>query len=246
MPREKSTGSKDTDALASLSDLYLIYAIAFDYPDRTLADALAGGAFADDLIDCLVSLGFSPENAQEVKAGMEAFSQSLSAAELHDALKKEHSRLYSNMARPVVWIYETMREREGEKQLSQLFVSPACLHVENSMKSAGVSLEPCNKQPADYLPNELRFMSYLCAQMSQAAGNEDETPLDGCAWSEQGDRFFREHVSKWVGTFMRQTEERTKLAFYAIMAKCFLRLAVLAAVPSAVRVSCTGLNGNDV
>lgn len=114
------------------------------------------------------------------------------AERLLAALKHEYSHLFAHPKHPTVWRYETMFKEEAgaSKEPPSLFISPTCLHVESLMKRAGVSVGADNKQPADFVANELHFASYLftqCAMDAAASGGSEAQGLNACDGEAAGE-----------------------------------------------------------
>ncbi|MBR2790008.1 MAG: molecular chaperone TorD family protein [Eggerthellaceae bacterium] len=192
------------ETLFAAADLFQIGAMALDYPTEPVAEGFANGTLMTDVQACLAEMGV---DGDIVAAG----SESPDPKTIWEALKVEHSRLFANVRNPVIWIYETVFCRpEGEEDSAMLFVSPDCLHVEESMKRAGVELAADNRQPADYLPTELQFLSYLCNAEAEGKLEVVSTgALDG---------FMAMHLDRWLPAFMDALQRETVMDEYRQLA----------------------------
>ena len=202
--------------LYAAADLFQIGGMALDFPTPSVAEGFADGTLMADVRSCLEEMGAecaaagSGEEAGAIGEGGE--TGAVSADALLEALKEEHSRLFANMRHPIIWIYETTFCLPPEEAAgAMLFVSADCIHVAESMKRAGVELAKGNRQPEDYFPTELQFLSYLCN--AQAEGKPEVVQAGALV------EFVTMHLSRWVLAFldalMRETtmEEYRQLAY---------------------------------
>ena len=154
--------SNSAETCLAAADLCELLAVAFEPPTPELAQGLVDGSFASDVLACLEELSIPADQVAEIAPALMAV-EGEDAETLYATMKQEYSHLFAHPKHPQVWRYETMfKEATGQsKEPPSLFISPTCLHVEQLMKKAGVSVGADNKQPADFVANELHFASYL-------------------------------------------------------------------------------------
>lgn len=175
------TYSNSAETCLAAADLCELLAVAFEPPTPELAQGLTNGGFTTDVLACLEELGVSATQVAEIAPALMA-AEGEDAETLYATMKQEYSHLFAHPKHPLVWRYETMfKEAAGQsKEPPSLFISPTCLHVEQLMKKAGVSLGADNKQPADFVANELHFASYLltrCASEAVACEGEKDAEV---------------------------------------------------------------------
>lgn len=204
------------ERLLAAADFFQIAGMAFEYPTEELAAGLCVGALREDLSSCLTEMGCADDDQASSLAALGEAVSNQGPEEVLVRMRREHSRLFANPSRPLVWMYETMfcYEDDGSGKRPDLFVSPACLHVEQLMRQAGVRLSAGNRQPADYYPTELQFLSYLC----NAAAHE---PLAGDGEGLARERlagFKRSHLDRWAIGFAELVSRETRLCEYRMIA----------------------------
>lgn len=186
------TYSDSAETCLAAADLCELLAVAFEPPTPELAQGLTDGSFASDVLACLEELGAPSAKVSGIAAALIALEGEDPEA-LYALMKQEYSHLFAHPKHPQVWRYETMfKESAGQsKEPPSLFISPTCLHVEQLMKKAGVSVGVDNKQPEDFVANELHFASYLltrCASegAAEAVAAEGEKPAPAPTEGEKG------------------------------------------------------------
>ena len=195
--------------LYAAADLFQIGGMALDFPTLSVAEGFADGTLMADVRSCLEEMG---AECAAVGSGEEAGAGSEGGADaLLEALKEEHSRLFANMRNPIIWIYETTFCLPREDAAgAMLFVSNDCIHVAESMKRAGVELAEGNRQPEDYFPTELQFLSYLCN--AQAEGKPEVVNNDALAG------FVTMHLNRWMLPFLDEVQKETSMGEYRQLA----------------------------
>lgn len=237
------TYSQTAETCLAAADLCELLAVVFEPPTQELAQGLADGSFASDVLACLEELGAPTDRVAEIAPVLIATEGEASEV-LYTLMKQEYSHLFAHPKHPQVWRYETMfKEAAGQsKEPPSLFISPTCLHVEQLMKKAGVSVSADNKQPADFVANELHFASYLftqCASEEAAAEGEKNTPVStlgtACAASPKPVNkqkatkgyavltdFYEQHLALWLAAFLVQVAEKSTLGVYRAAAQAGL------------------------
>lgn len=222
----------NAEKLLCAADLFQIAGMAFEYPSEELAEGVSDGSLADDAFSCLVGMGCRQDEAKSLCEPLKALAENAGSHKVLVNMRTEHSRLFANTSRPVVWIYETMYCLRPEEMSDKpaLFVSPTCLHVENTMRRAGVKVSETNKQPSDYLPTELFFLSYLCnlaahevmavgvdERVAVEDGSDVNVAIDEKAYEQLSD-FKHRHIDRWAVRFMEDVASKTKLEEYRLLA----------------------------
>lgn len=225
------------------ADMCELLAVAFEPPTEELAQGLSDGTFSADLAACLNEMGVPADKVAEVGSAL-ASEEGENPEALYTAMKQEYSHLFAHPKRPLVWRYETMfKEEAGQsKEPPSLFISPTCLHVEQLMKRAGVSVATANKQPADFVANELHFASYLLTRCAMEATEEGGVSQDAEPESTQAEAslsaltrepnqteayevyvdLYEHHLALWLAGFMKQVAEKTELGVYRAIAQAGL------------------------
>lgn len=202
--------------LLAAADFFQIAGIAFEFPCEAFAEGLSESTLVEDARSCLLEMGAAEISVEPSLIRLQEACVGASAIDILSRLRKEHSRLFANTKQPVIWVYETMfcYVDDGRSEKPSLFVSPTCLHVEQAMREAGVAKASENKQPADYLPTELQFLSYLCnAAAHELSGGGDST----CARDRLGE-FKCMHADRWIAPIMERIGAEAQLSEYRELA----------------------------
>lgn len=144
--------------MISLADACQLLAIALRYPDEALAEGLADGSYAADLIACMRELGLDAAAAQAEKALCGANGEGLLPA-----MRTEYTGLFLVPKKEKVFIYESrfLYPKDANPKDYSMFVSPCALHAEQCYKDAGVRVRKDLHEPSDHAATEMEFMSHL-------------------------------------------------------------------------------------
>lgn len=205
-----------TRRMFAAADLFQIIGIAYEFPKEDFARGVGEGSVVSDALSCLSEMGCPDVSALFDSKGLERAASRNSIGDVLLRMRREHSRLFANPARPVVWIYETMFcfEGDGGGKRPDAFVSPECLHLEQMMRESGVEVSEANKQPVDYFPTQMQFLSYLCNATAH------ELLLGGDAGKNliYLREFKRKHLDRWVPDFLDRVAAETRLEEYRVLA----------------------------
>jgi TorA maturation chaperone TorD len=95
--------------------------------------------------------------------------------------------------------------RETGETIKGLLMGESTLAVRAFYLEAG--LWPEEDLP-DHISNELRFLAHLCEKEAEAPASEAR------ALAETRERFWREHLSKWIVELRQKVGERDRLGYY--------------------------------
>ena len=199
------------ESMISLADAYQLLAIAFRYPDETIAQGVEDGSFAADLCACLDELGLG-EAAAGVKAAFDASQQE----NLLHAMRAEYTGLFLVPKKEKVFIYESrfLYPKDADLKQYSMFVSPCALHAEQCYKQAGVRVRKDLSEPSDHAATELEFVSFLCRSAAQAAASGE----DAGVWLERAKAFHATHIARWFDAFCAQIEAASDVNAYKAIA----------------------------
>lgn len=209
------------EALTALADAYALLAAMFQYPDKLIAENLAGGAMVEDAASIAEELGLPQEQLALIKGAQEQIAAQLSSAEEPlRALRIEYTNLFNHPEKPQIHIYEGLfiddeRVAAGKKSFGSLmFISQAALDAERCYKAAGLRRSSEINIPADCITTELEFLSFLHTEKARALMEEDAAAAD--SWQEKIDEFNRIHTRKWHHLFFKRCVERSEGVYGAL------------------------------
>ena len=209
---------EDLKQAVGLADACELLSYAFAYPDERLAQALVDGTLADDAQACLSDAGVAAGGAN---AGAERLRvwQGASVEETLSVMRKTYSRLdLAPGGHTPIFPYERafLHVERGLPGIPALFRTAVTLDVERHMREAGVAAKNGRKEPCDGVFEEFEFLSYLHAKRAEALHCNDGERA--AAWARRIGAFEEEHVSMWLPTFMRRTQELAEGTPYAAFA----------------------------
>lgn len=103
------------------------------------------------------------------------------------------------------------REEDG------LLMGPSHRQVLSFYKKAGFSLSPESGELADYIGNELEFLSRLCDEEVQACSKGDEELARRCRAVQL--EFLEQHLGKWVQSLAERTRRKAITGLYKGIAR---------------------------
>lgn len=209
---------EDLKQAVGLADACELLSYAFAYPDERLAQALVDGTLADDARACLSDAGVAANGASAAAERLRVW-QGASVEETLSVMRKTYSRLYlAPGGHTPIFPYESafLHVERGLPGIPALFRTAVTLDVERHMREAGVAAKNGRKEPCDSVFEEFEFLSYLHAKRAEALHcNDGERAV---AWAQRIGAFEEEHVSMWLPTFMRRTQELAEGTPYAAFA----------------------------
>ena len=209
---------EDLKQAVGLADACELLSYAFAYPDERLAQALVDGALADDARACLSDAGVAANGANAAAERLRAW-QGASVEETLSVMRKTYSRLYlAPGGHTPIFPYESafLHVERGLPGIPALFRTAVTLDVERHMREAGVAAKNGRKEPCDSVFEEFEFLSYLHAKRAEALHCNDGERA--AAWAQRIGAFEEEHISMWLPTFMRRTQELAEGTPYAAFA----------------------------
>ncbi|MCB7036752.1 TorD/DmsD family molecular chaperone [Eggerthella sinensis] len=209
---------EDLKQAVGLADACELLSYAFAYPDERLAQGLVDGALADDARACLSDAGVAANGASAAAERLRVW-QGASVEETLSVMRKTYSRLYlAPGGHTPIFPYESafLHVERGLPGIPALFRTSVTLDVERHMREAGVAAKNGRKEPCDSVFEEFEFLSYLHAKRAEALHCNDGERA--AAWARRIGAFEEEHVSMWLPTFMRRTQELAEGTPYAAFA----------------------------
>lgn len=209
---------EDLKQAVGLADACELLSYALAYPDERLAQALVDGTLADDARACLSDAGVAANGASAAAERLRVW-RSASVEETLSVMRKTYSRLYlAPGGHTPIFPYESafLHVERGLPGIPALFRTAVTLDVERHMREAGVAAKNGRKEPCDSVFEEFEFLSYLHAKRAEALHCNDGERA--AAWARRIGAFEEEHVSMWLPTFMRRTQELAEGTPYAAFA----------------------------
>jgi DMSO reductase family type II enzyme chaperone len=131
-------------------------------------------------------------------------------------LESSYRALFGHTARGIVTPYETEYGNEA------LFQQPQELaDLLGFYRAFGLSVRPQHHERADHISLECEFMSFLALKEAYALEHRDPAMLQDTLKAER--LFLRDHLGRFLATFVRQVEHEHPAGFYAKLADLCLR-----------------------
>lgn len=199
----------DQDGIRKNLTLYTLLALAFNYPDRELVDALVDGAFTDRARTALGAAVRGPLEAemQEVERKYRGFTGDRAGLLLE--LEQEYARLFFAPKPRLVYLFESVYD---EWRLYQ----ESTFDVARLYRQAGLKPDDEFRLPPDHIALEFEFMAYLAFNEMEARKEGMEENGDYAA--RLGEKMLREHLSPFAANVARLMAEHAGLAFYRLVA----------------------------
>jgi len=198
------------DELAQRGLALALLARGFKYPDRAFREALARGAYQDELLEALDVVKGGDAWAEALSQLQKALRQATAGPA---ALEGEHTYLFArNVATsPYASSYDGDRIR-GISELASFYAAFGFRVAEGS-------------ELPDHVGAELEFLGVLHAKESYAREQ---------GWAEQAEiclearkKFVSEHLNGWLPAFAQRLREQARHPFYPALATAASRLVEL-------------------
>ena len=202
----------------AIADLYSLVAFLMQMPTAESVARLQEASPADDLRAIAGELGAEGSRVEALCARLDALHAQLAADEnaLH-GVRVEHTRVFTQPHRPVVWPYEGVfmddeRVLAGmESTEARVFINPAAGDAERTYRAAGFKVEGV-REPADYIVTELEFLAKLHVQAAKAMLEGDAEMAAGM--EEKLADFKARHANVWIPRFFMRVGEKCNHEFY--------------------------------
>lgn len=235
---EEQTLNPEVVRHTATADLYALVAYLLQMPTAETVANLQAVSMADDLRAICAELGVCAGRAQELCVSLDALQAALAADNSAlGTVRVEHTRLFTQPRRPVLWPYEGLFVDDElvlagqESSEARMFVNPAASRAERAYNAASFAIE-AHKEPADYVVTELEFASRLHAGIAAAVLEGDEARATDLAGKL--DAFREERLNAWIPRFfVRLAEAATGHVYPAAAAVGALLVEVEALVDKA-------------
>lgn len=202
----------------ALADLYSLVAYLMQTPTAESIADLQGASPAGDVREIASELGLEAAPVEALCARLDALHGALAGdAEALSWVRIEHTRVFTQPHRPVVWPYEGVF-LDDERVLAGLpstearvFINPAAGDAERAYRAAGFKVDGV-REPADYIVTELEFAAKLHTLIAKALLEGDAN--GAAAFAEKLDTFKAKHLDAWVPRFFLRVREACAHEYY--------------------------------
>ncbi len=203
-----SDPDRRTKEIAMKTVLYGSLAQAFNYPDESLAGALAEGLFMTEPPDLL------PAEEKEILKPLEAYGGADREALLLD-LERDYTRMFFASKPRIAYLFESVYN-EGRLYQESTFQIARLYH------ETGLKVNEAFKLPPDHIAVEFEFMAYL-------AFNEGEARAGGDREKEEYARAMQlkvlsEHLRSFALALGQRIADKADTDFYRAMGRLLVRL----------------------
>ncbi|RDB63962.1 molecular chaperone TorD [Gordonibacter sp. 28C] len=193
---------------------YELLALSFRYPDRTLAEAVAGGEWADAATEVAEALGVPMGDSAQL-----GHVDGRGVEELLHALRVEATRLFVGAPEPLVPPFEGVWRAADDGVQALLFVNPHSMEVERFMRSCGLGRPEGTNEPLDHAATELEFLQWLCMLAGGMAQAPEGVEAPDGGWAGAHDRFLEDHARTWMPRFAQGVAAESREPFYRAAAE---------------------------
>lgn len=198
-----------------------LLAFSLRYPNSDVMDVLLSGDWAGAVVEVGEALGLSaddlacPDFADEAGAAGEDV--------VLRGLRVEATRLFVGERMPVVSPYEGVWRAKQDGVQPLLFVNPHSMAVERFCKACGLGQPEGTNEPLDHVATEFELLQYLASlEAGLIVPFENGVAVDALPEGSAGaayERFWADHVQKWMPEFAAALEADTTQAYYRSVAK---------------------------
>lgn len=207
-----SLPSKETQWTAKAS-AWELAALSLKYPSAILADAVAGGEWADAAREIAASLGADLPASFDAEAT--SARESLEKEGGLECLKTEATRLFIGAPHAACSPYEGVRRSLCTGAQPLLFVNRYAMEVERFCKSCGLSRPQGTNEPLDYVATECELLEHLAFSAANGAEAADDAwELPGGSAEAAYAQFLEEHAGVWFKEFADSLAATTTHPFY--------------------------------
>ncbi|RDB62764.1 molecular chaperone TorD [Gordonibacter sp. 28C] len=221
--------------------MWELLAFSLRYPDAELADAVAGGEWADAAAEVAnVLKGDSPQLGHFAEAPAPCHPECSAAGaeskdplrrggaddrpadELLHALRAEATRLFVGAPDAACSPYEGVWRAADDGVQALLFVNPHSMEVERFMRSCGLGRPEGTNEPLDHAATECELLQHLAmleAGLAEPPGGLDPGALPGGSPAAAYASFLDDHARAWMPRFAERLAAESREPFYRAAAQ---------------------------
>jgi TorA maturation chaperone TorD len=199
----------DRSSIQKDTTLYTLLALAFNYPDAELVEALIGGDFTDRVKTALGddARGALEAETKEVEQKYRGFTDDRSTLLLE--LEREYTRLFLAPRPRLVYLFESVYD-EGRLYQESTF------DVARLYRQAGLKPTEELRLPPDHIALEFEFMSYLAFNQIEALKEGMEENAEYAA--KLGHKMLSEHLGPFAVSVADRMTQHAGHPFYRLVA----------------------------
>lgn len=219
--------SEDSVALLrAKADAYRFLGAFMTLPGAHVAMGVADGSAGNDLEAIASELGLTGADGLSASFGELANEAQGEVDEVLSALRRDHTRLFTNPEKPLVAVYEASFKGADDFDTSRLaFVSPTAIDAERRYREVGLAVSDELRDSPDHMGAELEFMSFLHFEIAEAMVVADAERSVFLA--ERLDGFKEAHFLKWAEGFWAAVEGHAGTSVYRTLGRFGRRLAAI-------------------
>lgn len=206
-------------SLAS-ADFAALLAICLRYPTRELAEGIKTCELQQDFAQCCDDMAIPHPCTFD-----QATLPNTPLEELVSLLGKDYTQLFiapiGSITSPYECMFRNSRKRIPDEILP--FVNNCTMHVEQTMRNAGVAVNRGKGEPEDHVSVELEFLRHLYLSIARCIRSENDSE---CArYRAILSDFQAKHLRGWLPDFFDEMGVRAKTSFYqniAALGKAFI------------------------
>ncbi|GAB4411215.1 MAG: molecular chaperone TorD family protein [Thermodesulfovibrionales bacterium] len=194
--------NKRREKLLTEADIYRLLSLSFAYPGRETMETLR--CIVDDIGEVIDSM----------KEEFILFKNSLNSIS-SDELEGEFTELF--MTRMLCPPYENSYGKIGSDKSKNL------ADINGFYKAFGLSISDSDSDMPDHIAVEMEFLSLLALKEAYGIERDIGDMVEVC--SSAKNKFLKDHIGRWAGTFCKNLMERTTNDFYrnlALLASRFI------------------------
>ena len=187
--------------------LFELLAMALGYPARETAAAVAEGAFAEALAECVAACGLGEELAAAMKLDLAEYAgrsgDEAAVEALWHELRVEYTRMFVGTPEMLVAPFAGIWYAREVGVDPLLFINKESMAVERTMLGCGLVRPEGTNEPLDHIATECEFLNYLCLVR---AGAIEAPAVDEGAY----ETFYGERLAWWKDRFAEAVLAETR------------------------------------
>ena len=196
-----------------------LLAFSLRYPDAELAEAVAGGEWADAAREVAGSLGLSL--SERFAEGFAEYAGTSPDALLR-SLRAEATRLFVGAPDAACSPYEGVWRAADDGVQPLLFVNPHSMEVERFVRSCGLGRPEGTNEPLDHAAIECELLQHLAmleAGLAAPTEGVDPEALPGGSPAAAYAAFLEDHARAWMPRFAERLAAESREPFYRAAAQ---------------------------